>query len=56
MIFYCSVGGDAESFVSKHVDCFVIGDVEGSVTVGIGNSVAEGFCSLELKVLGVHSG
>ena len=48
MIFNSSVGGNAESFVSQHVDCFVIGDAEGFVAVGIGDSVAGGF--------GVHSG
>ena len=35
--------GDVESFVSQHVDCFVIGDAEGVVAVGIGGSAAEGF-------------
>ena len=43
MIFNCSAAGDAESFVSQHVDCFAIGNAEGSVAVGIGDSVAEGF-------------
>ena len=42
-IFDFSAAGDAESFVSQHVYCFVIGDAEGPVAVGIGNSVAEGF-------------
>ena len=40
MIFDCSAAGD---FVSQHVDCFVIGDAEGSVAVGIGDSAAEVF-------------
>ena len=43
MIFDCSAARDAESVVSKHVNCFVIGDVEGFATVGIGDSAAEGF-------------
>ena len=43
MIFDCSAAGDAEGFVSQHVNCFVFGGVEGSVVVGIGDSVAEGF-------------
>ena len=55
MIFDCSLVGDAESFVSQHVDCFVIGDAKGFVVVGIGDSVAEGFVSLGLEVLRVHS-
>ena len=42
MIFYCSVAGDFESLVSQYVDCFMIGDAEGFVAVGIGDSVAEG--------------
>ena len=29
--------------VSQHADCFVIGDAEGFVAVGIGDSAAEGF-------------
>ena len=33
----------AESFVSQHVDCFVFGDTEGFVAVGIEDSVAGGF-------------
>ena len=57
MIFDCSVAGGTGSFVvvavtgaettgsfvSQHVDCFVVGDTEGFVAVGIGYSVAEGF-------------
>ena len=66
MIFDCSLAGGAgsfvvvavtgaeaaESFVSQHVDSFVVGDTEGFVAVGVGDSVAEGLCSLGLKVLG----
>ena len=40
MIFYCFKAGD---FVSQYIDCFVIGDAEGFVAVGIGDSAAEGF-------------
>ena len=39
MIFYCSAALD---FVSQHVDCFVVGEAEGSVAVDIGDSTAEG--------------
>ena len=30
-------------FFSQHVDCFVVGDTEGFVAVGIGDSAAGGF-------------
>ena len=57
MIFNCSLAGGAgsfvvvavtgavaaESFVSQQVDCFVVGDTEGFVAVGVGDSVAQGF-------------
>ena len=43
MILDCCTAGDAESFVSQHVYCFVIGDAEGFVAVDVGDSVAEGF-------------
>ena len=53
MIFDCSVAGDAESFVSQHVDCFVIGNAEGFMAVGIGDSVAEGFVQSGAEGFGV---
>ena len=43
MISDCFAAEDAESFVSQHVDCSVVGGAEGYVAVGIGDSVAEGF-------------
>ena len=67
MIFDCSLargtgsfaavaGAEAaESFVSQHVDCFVVGDTEGFVAVGIGDSVAEGFVQSEAEGFGAHS-
>ena len=64
MIFDCSLAGDAGSFVavamtkaaessvSQHVDCFVVGDTEGFVFVGIRNSVAEGVVCSGAKGVG----
>ena len=42
----------AESFVSQHVDCFVVGDTEGFVAVGIGDPVAEGSVQFGAKGFG----
>ena len=45
----------AESFVSQHIDCFVVGDTEGFVAVGVGDSVTEGFVLSGAEGFGVLS-